>query len=546
MPHRLKTYCLYLTLVLFLIGGSVTADAQKRKAATKAKTEQKNTTSSRSKSKSSSKSKNTSSKSSKSKTSAKASTKKKTAPETSAEAKRRQAETQKEIARTKEELKRNEAEVKKGLSELNRLNADIATGKNLVAKATMQVQQLDTRISGLETEISVSEAKLKKMKEDYLNSVKKIRGKRTSNSTLAFIFSSKNFSQAMRRMRYLKQVSAWRSKKSEEISASVKELTNQKELLVQSRREKDVALSRQIAAQNQLNTQYQRQDAVVGELRRNGQALQSHLAKKQQEANALKSRIAALIAEENRKAEEARRAEEARKAAEEARLAEEARKAEEAKLLAEQTEKAQPEDKQDNKKEKKQTKNKQADKQKDKKSKQDYAEARKRKPRGSKPAASDASASPNVNKNSSANASASQAGNFAAMRGSLPRPVSGAFRVTSQFGRHSLPELPDVMYDNPGIDAETTAGASAQAVYGGKVSGVYVIPGFSTVVIVNHGNYYTVYGNISAPAVKVGDVVKQGQALGRLAPDEEDPSHSSIHFEVWKNRDKLNPLDWIR
>lgn len=541
MPHRLKTYCLYLTLVLFLIGGSVPVDAQKRKAATKAKTEQKKTTSRRSKTKSSSKSKSSRSKSSRSKTPAKTSTRKKTSPETSAEAKRRQEETQKEIARTKEELKRNEAEVKKGLSELNRLNADITTGRNLVAKATEQVQQLDSRIATLETEISTSEAQLKKMREDYLRSVKKIRGKKNSNSALAFIFSSKNFSQAMRRMRYLKQVSAWRSKKSAEISASVKELTQQKELLVQSRREKDIALSRQIAAQNQLNTQYQRQDAVVGELRRNGQALQSHLAKKQQEANALKSRIAALIAEENRKAEEARRAEEARKAAEEARLAEEARKAEEAKLLAEQTEKSKPEEKQEKKKDKKQTKK--ADKQ---KGKQDYAEARKRKPRSSKPSESEASASPDVNKNASAKASASQAGNFAAMRGSLPRPVSGAFRVTSQFGRHSLPELPDVMYDNPGIDAETSAGASAQAVYGGKVSGVYVIPGFSTVIIINHGNYYTVYGNISSPAVKVGDVVKQGQALGRLAPDEEDPTHSSIHFEVWKNRDKLNPLDWIR
>lgn len=541
MPHRLKTYCLYLTLVLFLIGGSVPVDAQKRKAATKAKTEQKKTTSRRSKTKSSSKSKSSRSKSSRSKTPAKTSTRKKTSPETSAEAKRRQEETQKEIARTKEELRRNEAEVKKGLSELNRLNADITTGRNLVAKATEQVQQLDSRIATLETEISTSEAQLKKMREDYLRSVKKIRGKKNSNSALAFIFSSKNFSQAMRRMRYLKQVSAWRSKKSAEISASVKELTQQKELLVQSRREKDIALSRQIAAQNQLNTRYQRQDAVVGELRRNGQALQSHLAKKQQEANALKSRIAALIAEENRKAEEARRAEEARKAAEEARLAEEARKAEEAKLLAEQTEKSKPEEKQEKKKDKKQTKK--ADKQ---KGKQDYAEARKRKPRSSKPSESEASASPDVNKNASAKASASQAGNFAAMRGSLPRPVSGAFRVTSQFGRHSLPELPDVMYDNPGIDAETSAGASAQAVYGGKVSGVYVIPGFSTVIIINHGNYYTVYGNISSPAVKVGDVVKQGQALGRLAPDEEDPTHSSIHFEVWKNRDKLNPLDWIR
>ncbi|MCM1370230.1 MAG: M23 family metallopeptidase [Candidatus Amulumruptor caecigallinarius] len=102
------------------------------------------------------------------------------------------------------------------------------------------------------------------------------------------------------------------------------------------------------------------------------------------------------------------------------------------------------------------------------------------------------------------------------------------------------------MYDNPGIDAEVASGASARAVFGGKVSGVYMLPGFSTVVIVNHGGYYTVYGNIAAAAVKQGDVVKQGQNLGRLAADENDSSHSLIHFEVWKNRDKLDPLQWIQ
>ena len=132
------------------------------------------------------------------------------------------------------------------------------------------------------------------------------------------------------------------------------------------------------------------------------------------------------------------------------------------------------------------------------------------------------------------------------MKGSLPRPVAGSFKVTSRFGKHSLPDLPDVTYDNPGIDAEVSAGAAAQAVYGGKVSGVYMIPGYSTVVIVSHGGYYTVYGNIASASVKVGDVVKQGQSLGRLAHDEENPSHSLIHFEVWKNRDKMDPLGWIR
>ena len=165
---------------------------------------------------------------------------------------------------------------------------------------------------------------------------------------------------------------------------------------------------------------------------------------------------------------------------------------------------------------------------------QNYAEARKRVPGSA------------ASKGASANATVNSAGNFASMKGSLPKPASGSFKVTSRFGRQSLPDLPDVVYDTPGIDAEVSPGASALAVYGGKVSGVYMIPGYNTVVIVNHGNYYTVYGNISSPAVKVGDQVRAGQGLGALAPDDDDHSRSSIHFEVWKNREKLNPLEWIR
>lgn len=467
--------------------------------------------------------------------------------ETSAEMKRRQADTQKEIARTKEEIRRNEAEVKKGLGELGRLRTDIESGRRLVDEAAAQVKDLDSRIGSLEKEITAEEETLARLRADYLRTVRKMRARRNSSSALAFIFSSENFSQAMRRIRYLRQFAGWREKRSAEITARVEALKMNRERLADARRDKDAALSRHLAAQNALDARYRRQDALVGELRANGKALQSHLAGKQAEANDLRNRISALIAEEQRKARE----EEQRKARLEAERRErEAREEQERKALLAAAEKEESREAEksaagkDSGKDKKQTDKKKNDRKKQNDKKKDYAEARRRKPRSEAPAGA---AAPKADSKSSAKENTARAaGNFAAMRGSLPRPVAGEFRVTSRFGRHSLPELPDVMYDNPGIDAETAQGASAQAVYGGKVSGVYMIPGYATVVIVNHGGYYTVYGNISSPAVKVGDTVKQGQALGRLAPSEENPSSASIHFEVWKNREKQNPLDWIR
>ena len=220
-----------------------------------------------------------------------------TSPATSAEAKLRQQEAQKEIALTKKKIRQNEAEVKKGLTELNRLNSEINDGKALVAKASQTVASLEAQINNLQTRISSSEARLTKMRADYLASVKKIRTRRNSSSNLAFIFSSKSFSQAMQRMRYLREISNWREKKTTEISDSVKALAQYKSTLEQSKEQKAIALQRQVEAQEKLTGQFKQQDILVSNLRRNGQALNSHLARKQQEANALKATIANLIAQ---------------------------------------------------------------------------------------------------------------------------------------------------------------------------------------------------------------------------------------------------------
>lgn len=512
--------------------------------------------------------------------------------ETSADVKRREAQTNKEIKETKQQIAANDKAIKRNVTELGKLETDITTTKAQVNATAVTVNRLNADLEILENNISANERELRLLREKYLKAVKQMRAKKNNKSTLAFIFSAKNFSQAMRRMRYLKEFREWRDQRSADISKKVAELKYQKELLAQTRVEQQNALARHQQVQTSLQAQYDRQDAIVVELKKNGEALNAHLASKQAEANALKNRIASLIAQEQAKAEADRRAEERRKA-EAARKAEEEKKAAALKAEEEQRRRQQMADNQakeeakkpDKTAEKKNEKTetaavkesaskkaattesasnktaasgKETARKKESEKKDDsYAQARKRKPRQSgapAPAKSESSnkaAQPSSNATKSATAkpattTASSGKSFESMRGALPRPVGGAFKVTSRFGRHALPDLPDVVYDNPGIDAEVSAGANAQAVFGGKVSGVYVVTGYSTVVIVNHGNYYTVYGNIVSPSVKTGDTIAQGQKLGKLATDPDNPNHSSIHFEVWRNREKLNPLDWIK
>lgn len=492
----------------------------------------------------------------------------KKAPESKAELQRRQQATQAEIAETRRKIQENDRQVSRNLAELGKLQGDIETAKKQVAATRNQVTTLQNRIGTLEGKIAQGDKEVARMRGEYLKAVKAVRKRKGSNSTLAYIFSSKSFGEARRRMRYLREFSEWRKKQTDEIQNELNVLNQERAALAQSRDMYGKALARNVTAQKQLETQYGKQDAIVVQLKANGSALKTHLAQKQQEANALKGRVAALIAAEQRAAEqrEAERLAAEKRAAEqraaEQRAAEEkaARdrelamtpkpgKAEEAKEPAKEKPKEAKAKEQRKRrlKQSKQTQSKQQPKQ-DKAEPQknagnsgrEYADARNRRPR------SDASVSSGSSSASASGSKPAGVSNFASMRGSLPRPVGGAFNITSRFGPHSLPDLPDVVYDNPGIDAEVARGATAQAVYAGKVSGVYMIPGFSTVVIVNHGGYYTVYGNLASASVKVGDVVKQGSAVGRVADSEDSPGHGQIHFEVWKNREKQDPLAWIR
>lgn len=470
-----------------------------------------------------------------------------TKPANAADARKRQQAAQQEIKLTEQQIRENENKVKKSLSELGKLDQEISKTTANINSLSARVNQLSGEISVLETGIGKNEEELSRLREEYLKAVKKMRVTKKNKSSLAFIFSSKSLSQASRRMRYLREFSDWRNRQTEQINSKIADLKNQKEALAKAKEEQQNALSLQQSSKNRLAVQHSQQEALVAELKQNGKALDAHLKQKQAEATELGNLVSQLIAEEQRKAaeEEARRKaaqEEARrKAAEEESARLKAQEEEKESLLAME----QPTSNKDSKKKepsKSKNDNKKTSKTEEGKSPSQFADARKRAPRGNKTENSNNTSS---GSNSVAGTSNESASDFVSMRGRLSYPVTGSFAVTSPFGRQHLPDLPNVEYDNPGIDAESDAGASARAVFKGKVSGVYLLPGYNTVVIVNHGNYYTVYGNISSPSVKIGDSVDAGTNLGLLSLNDEDRSHSSIHFEVWKNREKLNPLDWL-
>lgn len=458
---------------------------------------------------------------------------------------RRHQTAQKEIAETRKQIAENDKSIKKNLADLNRISSEIDLGKKQIGSMTQQIDSLDSQIVQLQGEIDRNTKELERIRENYLRSLKKMRMTKGKTSTLAFIFASENFNQALRRMRYLREFSRWRDKQTKLIDEKVSRLKYESDLLAQSKADKNRVLKSRQSAQNILVSQQSQQQALVSDLRKNGEALNSHLRKKQAEANDLRNRIAAFIAEEQRKAEQKRLEEErSRKEAERQQLQQQ--ETERKRQLAQNSEKEEKVKPTEEKGSKKASEGKKKKENSGTENSTDFATARKRKPRSTSTKEKENVAQNSSNTEKPKQSDVTSISGFESAKGSLPHPVAGAFRITNPFGRHALPDLPDVMYDNPGIDAEVAKGATALAVYEGKVSGIYVLPGYNNVIIVNHGNYYTIYGNISSPSVKVGDRVKQGQGVGKVAVDADDDSHSTLHFEIWRNREKLNPQSWLR
>ena len=119
-------------------------------------------------------------------------------------------------------------------------------------------------------------------------------------------------------------------------------------------------------------------------------------------------------------------------------------------------------------------------------------------------------------------------------------------RFLSHFGLNSHHEVSTVKINNSGIDIETPQGASARAVFDGEVSSVFHVSGYQNVVMLRHGNYLTVYAGIDSLAVKKGDKVKAGQTIGAIYSDPDDGNRTVLHFEVRRERAKLNPEDWVK
>lgn len=414
--------------------------------------------------------------------------------------------TEQRIRLTQDQIRENKRNTTANLNKLNALGADIDRQRKLIRAMNDSIRSAESEIKIVRDSITSLEQDVDIIRRSYANALRTARSRRRGADDMAFIFSAGTFAQSMSRYRYLQTFSRWLSAKSVSLKASVDRLAAKKLRLDTLRTARIAALGRLNSANEMLLAQQAATKVIVDQLQSDKSTLNALLREQQNQMRELDRELDRLIAEEMRKAQE-----------EEERRRRERQEREARERQGQAQEKTRPVEKKGGKK----------------KNKTETQQPTKKTP---------APASPPAN----AAADARLAADFASNRGKLPAPVSGYYRVVKPFGVTKHPSLPNVLVENSGIDLQVDGNATANAVFDGVVSVIFRPSGYQTVVVVRHGDYLTVYGNLDAINVSKGDRVKRGQPIGHIYANPADGGAGILHFEVRKGREKLNPAQWIR
>lgn len=133
---------------------------------------------------------------------------------------------------------------------------------------------------------------------------------------------------------------------------------------------------------------------------------------------------------------------------------------------------------------------------------------------------------------------------FVSNKGKLPWPVEKG-HIIEKFGTHAHPTLSKVTVDNNGIDIRTEANQAVRSIFEGEVVNTFYLPTNQNTIIIKHGEYFTVYSRLKSISVDIGDKVSTNQKLG-VAYTSATEKITTVHLEIWKSINKLNPQDWIK
>jgi septal ring factor EnvC (AmiA/AmiB activator) len=313
---------------------------------------------------------------------------------------------------------------------------------------------------------------------------------RSEQSRAMFLLSSENFLQAYKRAQYMKQYASYRKVQGEEIKNKTRELEGYNEKISVQKTEKQKLLEENQKEKTELEKEKQVQQELAKSIKKDKKQIIAEIKKKQQETRAIDNQIQKLIkaaiAAANKKTAEANR------------------------KTAEANRKTAPNS-----------------------------------PKTVSVETSNAASKAIETSTKIVLTSEGQliANNFKANKGKLPWPVEKGF-VSLPYGDQPHPVYKTLVVHNSGVEITTDQGASARAVFGGEVISVMILSPVNKAVMIQHGDYFTVYQNLSSVNVSKGDKVSTKQTIGRIRTNG-DTGKTVLKFTISQNTTYNNPATWL-
>lgn len=395
---------------------------------------------------------------------------------------KRKEALQRQIELAEKNLNKTTSGKKLTLTEINTIKAQVRLMQEKISTINSEMKSLDNQITENTGKVHNLQTRLSDLKKEYAGMIRFAQRNRNSYDKMMFIFAAKDFNQAYKRIKYLQQFGQYRKKQAAYIQGTEKDLNNQIVVLDKDLKNKNNLLKEQVSEKSKLDKKKSEQTVVLNQLSKQEKQYKQDIQKKKQQQEAIAREIRAAINREiaaaKKKAEEEERERE--------RIAAAKAKAENRPVPA----------------------------------------------APAKPKASTTSemlrATPEAARLSAA---------FENNRGSLPAPVATGY-IVQHFGAYKVDQA---TANNDGVTYNTAEGTAVRAVFNGKVTSINPFQG-RYFVLINHGEYFTVYSNLKSVSVSKGETVSTKQTIGVVG---ETNGVGELGFQIRKGDKAQNPEGWV-
>ncbi len=384
----------------------------------------------------------------------------------------------KEILDSKDLLKTTSEIEKQELVYLEKQNQNIFKQKKVI-----QLTQYESVL--ISKDIEQNTLKLNKMidevnvlKQEYAKLIQKSYKSKSKQSRLLFLLSSKDFTQAYKRMQYLNQYASFTKNQGVEIILKSKEVEAFNQKLGAKKNEKLKKLTEIEKQKQKLELEKKEQEIIIVNIKKDKKKLISEITKKQNESRVIDYKINKLIQEA---------------------IAAANKKSKEKRIL------------------------------------ENKENAKKGKPIS-------VESSSKLNKIELSSEGQISSNNFKGNKGKFPWPVEKG-EVSLGFGNQPHPLESSIIIKSNGVEITTEVGSIARAIFKGEVSQIQKF-GKNYIIIIQHGDYFSVYQNVINITVKKGDVVNSKDKIGTVATNE-DTGKTAIKFSLFNNGESQNPAAWL-